>query len=51
MENTPREGFKPMLPFTPAGMRIEPPPSVACDKGKTPAATAAAVPADEPQVV
>jgi hypothetical protein len=40
-----------MLPFTPAGMRIDPPPSVACDSGSTPAATIAAVPADEPQVV
>ena len=50
-ENTPRDTFRPMLPFTPAGMRMEPPPSVACDSGSTPAATTAAVPADEPQVV
>ena len=33
------------------GIRIEPPPSVACEIGTTPAATIAAVPADEPQVV
>ena len=51
IEKTPRDGFRPMLPFTPAGMRIDPPPSVACDSGSTPAATIAAVPADEPQVV
>ena len=51
MDNTPREGLSPMLPLKPAGMRIEPPPSVACDKGTAPAATMAAVPADEPQVV
>ena len=33
-----------------AGIRIEPPPSVPCDKGKTPAASAAEVPAEEPNV-
>ncbi len=51
MENTPRDGFSPILRFTPAGMRMEPPPSVACEMGTTPAATAAAVPAEEPHVV
>ena len=51
MEKTPREAFSPILPQTPAGMRIEPPPSVACESGRTPAATAAAVPAEEPQLV
>src|SRR5215475_15458760 len=50
-ENTPRETFRPILPLTPAGMRIEPPPSVACASGTTPAATIAALPADDPQVV
>src|ERR1043165_2048866 len=50
-ENTPRDTFSPILPLTPAGMRIEPPPSVACAIGTTPAATIAALPADEPQVV
>ena len=43
IENTPREGLSPMLPLKPAGMRMEPPPSVACEMGSTPAATAAAV--------
>ena len=51
IENTPRDTFRPMFPLTPAGMRIEPPPSVACAIGTTPAATIAALPADEPQVV
>src|SRR5579872_6641364 len=37
-----------MLPQAPAGIRIEPPPSVACEIGSTPAATITAVPADEP---
>src|SRR5260370_329647 len=50
-ENTPRETLSPMLPLTPAGMRIEPPPSVACAIGTTPAATMAALPADDPHVV
>jgi hypothetical protein len=40
-----------MLPLTPAGIRIEPPPSVACAIGTAPAATMAALPADDPQVV
>ena len=35
----------------PAGMRIDPPPSVACEIGSTPAATIAPVPAEEPHVV
>ena len=30
---------------------MDPPPSVACEIGSTPAATAAAVPAEEPLVV
>ena len=50
-ENTPRDTFRPMLPLTPAGIRIEPPPSVACAIGTAPAATMAALPADDPQVV
>src|ERR1700760_1008758 len=50
-ENTPRDTFRPMLPLTPAGMRIEPPPSVECAIGTTPEATIAALPADDPQVV
>ena len=51
MENTPRDGFSPMLPQAPAGIRMEPPPSVAWEIGSTPAATMAAVPADDPLVV
>ena len=51
MENTPREGFRPIRPLAPAGMRIEPPPSVAWASGSTPAPTMAAEPADEPSVV
>ena len=51
MEKTPRDGFSPMLPQAPAGMRMEPPPSVACEIGSTPAATIAPVPAEEPLVV
>src|SRR5215468_10816446 len=51
IENTPRDTLRPILPQAPAGIRIEPPPSVACEIGTTPAATIAAVPADEPLVV
>ncbi len=46
----PRVGFKPTRPLHEAGMRIEPPPSLACAIGKMPAATAAAEPPDEPPV-
>ena len=51
IENTPRETLRPILPLTRVGMRIEPPPSVACAIGTTPAATIAALPADGLQVV
>ena len=50
-EKTPLEGFKPIAPLTPAGIRMEPPPSVACAIGRMPAATDAADPAEEPHVV
>src|SRR5690606_25561615 len=43
-----RVGFKPKRPQQLAGMRIEPPPSVACATGTMPAATAAAAPPLEP---
>ena len=46
----PREGLRPKRPQWLAGMRIEPPPSVAWAAGTTPAATAAAEPPDEPPV-
>ena len=46
-----RVGFRPTRPQHDAGMRIEPPPSVACAAGMTPAATAApAPPLDPPEV-
>ena len=44
----PKEGLSPKMPEKPAGMRIEPPPSVPSDKGAKPAATAAAEPPDDP---
>jgi len=44
----PRVGFKPNRPQAEAGMRIEPPPSLACAAGRMPAATAAAAPPEEP---
>ena len=40
----PRVGFSPNSPQQAAGMRIEPPPSLACAAGTMPAATAAANP-------
>src|SRR3981081_3318655 len=43
-----RVGFKPNTPEAEAGMRIEPPPSLACATGRIRAATAAAAPPDEP---
>src|SRR5205814_2988026 len=47
-ETRPRDGFIPKRPQQEAGMRIEPPPSLACAAGTMPAATAAAAPPDEP---
>src|SRR5215470_15159638 len=43
-----RVGFRPNTPQAEAGMRIEPPPSLACATGTIRAATAAAAPPDEP---
>src|SRR5262245_40338030 len=43
-----RVGLRPKTPQFAAGMRIEPPPSVACAAGTMPAATAAAAPPLEP---
>src|SRR5262249_47323709 len=45
-----RLGFSPTSPQLAAGMRIEPPPSLAWPAGTKPAATAAADPPDEPPV-
>ena len=44
----PKLGFKPKLPQNAAGMRTLPAPSVPTESGPMPAATAAAVPPDEP---
>ncbi len=44
----PRDGMKPNTPQQLAGMRSEPPMSLPCAAGTTPAATAAAAPPDEP---
>jgi hypothetical protein len=44
----PRVGLSTTSPHSLAGMRMEPPPSVACATGTRPAPTAAADPPDEP---
>ena len=46
----PRVGLSPTSPHSLAGMRMEPPPSLACATGTRPAATAAADPPDDPPV-
>ncbi len=46
----PRVGFRPTRPHSLAGMRIEPPPSLAWAAGTIPAATAAAAPPLDPPV-
>src|SRR5277367_6184110 len=43
-----RVGFNPNTPQAEAGIRIEPPPSLACATGRMRAATAAPAPPDEP---
>src|SRR5260370_16234300 len=43
-----RVGFNPNTPDAEAGIRIEPPPSLACATGRMRAATAAPAPPDEP---
>src|SRR5208282_762752 len=47
-DTRPREGFRPTRPQWLAGIRIEPPPSLACATGTIPDATAAAEPPLEP---
>ena len=47
---SPRLGLRPKSPQFAAGMRIEPPPSLAWAAGTMPAATAAAAPPEEPPV-
>src|SRR5690606_5997465 len=51
MEMRPRPAFKPNSPHAAAGMRMEPPPSLAPATGTMPAATAAAEPPEDPPVV
>ncbi len=46
-----RLGFSPTNPQALAGMRIDPPPSLACATGTIPEATAAAAPPLDPPVV
>src|SRR5688572_22181862 len=41
-------GLSPTRPENPAGIRVEPPPSLAVATGTRPAATAAALPPDDP---
>ena len=48
MDTRPRDGFRPTRPHAEAGMRIEPPPSLACAIGTIPDATATAEPPLEP---
>src|SRR5262245_61385943 len=45
---TPADCLNPTTPLQAAGMRVEPPASVATARGATPAATATAAPPDEP---
>ncbi len=47
-EIRPRVGLIPNRPQTLAGIRIDPPPSLPCAAGASPAATAAAAPPLEP---
>src|SRR4029077_20524213 len=50
-DTRPRVGLRPTSPQADAGMRIEPPPSLAWAAGTIPDATAAPEPPDEPPVV
>src|SRR5258708_29489330 len=47
-DTRPRDGFMPKSPQQDAGVRIEPPPSLAWAAGTIPAATAAAAPPEDP---
>src|SRR2546425_7839508 len=47
-DTRPRLGLRPTRPQQEAGILIEPPPSLACAIGTIPAATAHALPPDEP---
>src|ERR1700743_2082283 len=50
MSSRPRVGFIPTRPQQDAGIRIDPPPSLACAIGTTPDATSAPAPPDDPPV-
>src|SRR5438270_1858963 len=50
-EIRPRLGLSPTSPQQEAGIRIEPPPSLPCPNATIPAATAAALPPEEPPAV
>lgn len=45
-----RDTLRPTVPQHEAGILIEPPPSLACATGTTPAATSAAAPPEDPPV-
>src|SRR5258708_35086687 len=47
-DTRPRDGLRPNSPEHAAGIRIDPPPSLACAAGTTPPATAADAPPDDP---
>src|SRR3954468_15479117 len=47
----PLDGFSPTNPLQEAGIRIDPPPSLACAIGTTPAATKAPEPEDDAPAV
>ncbi len=48
IRSRPRVGFNPTNPQACAGIRIDPPPSLPCEIGTTPAATYAAEPPELP---
>src|SRR5262245_54233299 len=48
VDTLPRDGLRPTNPHMAEGIRIDPPPSVPWPAGTMPAATAAAVPPEEP---
>ena len=51
MEKTPCDTFRPKLPVAAAGLRMEPPPSVAYDCGSAPVPSSPHFQTEEPLVV
>src|ERR1700722_12911537 len=51
IDTRPRDGLSPNNPQHEAGMRMDPPPALACAAGTIPAATADAEPPEEPPQV